>query len=94
MLFALCLLLSSSQLTSLSPIPFSIFRYKINSRFYRDDFRCAQLFFNLPVTNFQFTSDKFPAKFSNENLLMTRDPRKLVTPFPVTLELKIKNKGK
>ena len=64
MLFALCLLLSSSQLTSLSPIPFSIF------------------------------SDKFPAKFSNENLLMTRDPRKLVTPFPVTLELKIKNKGK
>ena len=87
MLFALCLLLSSSQLTSLSPIPFSIFRYKINSRFYRDDFRCAQLFF-------QFTSDKFPAKFSNENLLMTRDPRKLVTPFPVTLELKIKNKGK
>ena len=33
-------------------------------------------------------------KISNDNLLMTRDPRKLVTPFPVTLELKIKNKGK
>ena len=43
---------------------------------------------------FQFTRDKFPAKFSNDNLLMTRDPRKLVTPFPVKLELKIKNKGK
>ena len=43
---------------------------------------------------FQFIRDKFPAKFSNDNLLMTRDPRKLVTPFPVKLELKIKNKGK
>ena len=41
---------------------------------------------------FKFTRDKFPAKFFHDNLLITHDTRKLVTSFPVKLNLKNKNK--
>ena len=41
---------------------------------------------------FKFTCDKFPRNFFNDNLLITHDPRKLVTSFPVKLNLKNKNK--
>ena len=49
-------------------------------------------FFSNSTTSFQFTRYELPAKFSHDNILVTRDLRKLVTPFPV--ELKLKNKTK
>ena len=71
MLFALCLLLSSSQLTSLSPISFSISRYKINSRFYCDNVLYSRLFSIYPWEisrehfSWQFTHDTWPAKIGH-----------------------------
>ena len=87
MLFALCLLLSSSQLTSLSPISFFQFQ-EILLR------QCPLLtaFSNWTTLFFQFTRDNFPAKFFHDNLLVTHDPRILATSFPVKLEFKNKNK--
>ena len=43
---------------------------------------------------FQFTREKFPANIFHDNSLMTHDPRKLVTSFPIKLNLKNKNKRK
>ena len=87
MLFALCLLLSSSQLTSLSPISFFQFQ-EILLR------QCPLLtaFSNWTTLFFQFTRDNLPAKFCHDNLLVTHDPRVLATSFPVKLEFKNKNK--
>ena len=88
MLFALCLLISSSQLTSLSPSLFPGIRLIVD--FIATSFTHA--FFLTERPFFQLTHDNLPAKFSHDNLLVTSDLRKLVTPFPIKLELKNKNK--
>ena len=71
MLFTLCLLLSSSQLTSLSPSLFPGIR--LIADFIATSFTHA--FFLTERPFFQLTHDNLPAKFSHDNLLVTSDLR-------------------